>query len=84
MPEVTVYSASWCGPCRRAKALLERKGVQYINIDVDEVEGARDEMVERTGRMTIPQIFIADHHVGGCDDLYALETEGGLDPLLQS
>jgi glutaredoxin 3 len=61
---------------------LERKGAAYVEIDVDAAAESRTEMMERSGRRTVPQIFIGDQHIGGCDDLYALEAAGGLDPLL--
>ncbi len=83
MSQVTMYTTNWCPYCVRAKTLLGRKGVAVAEINIEEVDGARDEMVERSGgRMTVPQIFIGDQHVGGCDDLYALEQQGKLDPLL--
>ncbi len=83
MSQVTMYTTTWCPYCVRAKTLLGRKGVAVAEINIEEVDGARDEMVERSGgRMTVPQIFIGDQHVGGCDDLYALEQQGKLDPLL--
>ncbi len=81
-PSVTIYLAGWCPYCERAKALLDRKGVVYTSIDVD--AAGRTEMIERSGRRTVPQIFIADRHIGGCDDLYALDAAGGLDPLLRA
>jgi glutaredoxin 3 len=80
---IIVYSADWCGYCARARRLLDTKGVPYEEIDVDVVAGARAEMQARSGRSTIPQIFINDQHIGGADDLYALEQEGRLDPLLK-
>ncbi len=83
MPEVTMYTTSWCPYCVRAKALLDKKGVAVREVNIEEVDGARDEMVDRSGgRMTVPQIFIGDTHVGGCDDLHALEAQGQLDALL--
>jgi glutaredoxin 3 len=80
---IIMYSADWCGYCARARRLLDSKGAQYEEIDVDIVAGARQEMQAKTGRSTIPQIFINDEHIGGSDDLYALEREGRLDPLLK-
>ncbi len=80
--DVTMYTTTWCPYCVRAKSLLARKGAQVREINIEEVAGARDEMVARSGRMTVPQIFIGEQHVGGCDDLYALEAQGGLDALL--
>jgi glutaredoxin 3 len=83
MARVEIYSTMFCGYCARAKALLERKGVAYENIDVLEDPSRRDEMVARAGGgTTVPQIFIDGVHVGGSDELVALEAAGKLDPLL--
>ncbi len=84
MSKVTIYTTQICPFCHRAKALLGQKGVSFEEIDVMATPGARDKMIERAGRRTVPQIFIGDTHVGGCDELYALEAKGGLDPLLAS
>ena len=82
-PAVVLYVTGWCPYCSRAKALLERKGVPYTAIDVESAAGLREAMVAKAGgRRTVPQIFIGDHHVGGCDDLHALEAAGSLDSLL--
>jgi glutaredoxin 3 len=83
-PEVIIYSTMQCPYCDQAKALLDRKHVAYTEIKVDQDPAKRDEMVERSGRRTVPQIFINNHHVGGCDDLYALERAGQLEPLLHT
>jgi glutaredoxin 3 len=81
--DVVVYSTGWCPYCVRAKALLERKGVPFREIRVDEDPAERETMLERSrGQRTVPQIFIGDRHVGGFDDLYALEKAGELDKLL--
>ncbi len=78
-----MYTTTWCPYCVRAKGLLGAKGVTPAEINIEEVDGARDEMVARSGgRMTVPQIFIGERHVGGCDDLFALESQGALDDLL--
>jgi glutaredoxin 3 len=85
MPAVKMYTTAVCPYCIRAKQLLNAKGVaqiEEIRIDTDPV--ARAHMMEITGRRTVPQIFIGDTHVGGCDDLVALDAKGGLLPLLQS
>ncbi|MEQ1888606.1 MAG: glutaredoxin 3 [Alphaproteobacteria bacterium] len=83
MPRIIIYSSMFCPYCHRAKALLERKGVKYDEIDVDTTPGARPEMTLRAkGGYTVPQIFIGERHVGGCDELYALEGAGKLDVLL--
>jgi glutaredoxin 3 len=83
MPPITIYTKSWCGYCTRAKALLVRKGAPFREIEISDDSSLRDEMITRAGgRQTVPQIFIGDTHVGGCDDLYQLEREGRLDPHL--
>ncbi|HSN17161.1 MAG TPA: glutaredoxin 3 [Gammaproteobacteria bacterium] len=79
---VTIYSTRVCPYCVRAKALLDGKHVPYTEVLVDEHPDKRIEMVQKTGRRTVPQIFVGEHHVGGFDDLYALDRQGGLDPLL--
>ena len=80
---IILYGTDWCGYCARARRLLDVKGAPYEEIDVDVVAGARQEMQAKSGRSTIPQIFINDQHIGGADDLYALDAEGRLDPLLK-
>ena len=82
MPKIEIYTSPYCGYCHRAKQLLADKGAAYTEIDV--MEGSRrGEMMKRAnGRYTVPQIFIDGQHIGGCDDLYALDQAGGLDPLL--
>ena len=83
MAQVEIYSSMFCPFCHRAKRLLESKGAAFTEIDVDGDPERRAEMVQRAqGRRTVPQIFIDGHHVGGCDDLYALDRAGKLDPLL--
>jgi len=85
MPEsmVTMYTTGWCPYCARARALLQTKGISWTEVDLESEPARRAEMVERSGgRRTVPQIFINDHHVGGADDLSALEAEGRLDALL--
>jgi glutaredoxin 3 len=82
MPSVTVYTRAFCPYCTRAVSLLERKGVPVTEIDATGDAAKRQEMIERSGRWTFPQIFIGERHIGGCDDLHALERDGGLDPLL--
>ena len=77
-----MYAAEFCPYCRRARALLDSKGARYTILDVDRDPSLWDEIAERTGRDTVPQIFIGDRHVGGCDDLFALERRGELEPLL--
>ena len=80
--KVVMYVTDWCPYCARARSLLRSKGVSIEEIDIDAVPGARTEMMERSGRSTVPQIFIGDRHVGGCDDLHDLEAAGELDSLL--
>jgi glutaredoxin 3 len=82
-PKVQFYATAWCPYCSRARQLLTLKGVEIEEIDVDARPGAREEMFARSGRRTVPQIFINQTHIGGCDDLIALNDTGGLDPLLQ-
>ena len=83
MAFVEVYTTPYCPYCVSAKDLLRRKGVDFIEINVAGDRDLRSKMVERAGgRVTVPQIFIGDTHVGGCDDLFALDDAGGLDPLL--
>ena len=83
MPRVEIYTTRWCGYCRAAKALLTRKNVAFTEIDVGGDDAKRDEMVKRSnGGWTVPQIFIGPTHVGGSDDLRALERAGKLDALL--
>ena len=82
-PPITVYSAGWCPYCQRAKALLRDKGLAFTEIDVDEDSARRAEMIARSGRGTVPQIFVGDRHVGGCDDLIASDRSGELDRLVQ-
>ena len=82
MPQITMYSKSWCPYCDRAKHLLREKGQTWTEIDIEEQPEKRTEMVERSKRTTVPQIFVGDQHVGGFDDLAALEHAGKLDALL--
>jgi glutaredoxin 3 len=80
---VEIYTWSRCPFCIRAKALLNRKGVEYTEYCIDGDENARDTMSQRAnGRKSVPQIFIDDRHIGGCDDIHALDASGKLDPLL--
>jgi glutaredoxin 3 len=85
MAHVKMYTTEWCPYCVRAKSLLKQRGVDEIEeIRVDTHPEERQTMVQITGRRTVPQIFIGDTHVGGCDDLIALDQRGALMPLLQS
>jgi glutaredoxin 3 len=84
MNKVRMYTSAVCPYCIRAKALLQKRGVASIEeIRIDRDPAQRHHMMEITGRRTVPQIFIGDTHVGGCDDLYALDARGGLMPLLR-
>lgn len=82
MPNIDIYTKPYCPYCDRAKALLDRKGAAYNEIVAAFDADLKAEMQKRSGRYTYPQIFIDDLHVGGCDDLVALDQRGGLDPLL--
>lgn len=83
MPPITIYTKQTCGYCHAAKTLLRKKNAEFEEISVDGDDAAQRAMSERAGgRWTVPQIFIGEKHVGGCDDLYALESAGKLDPLL--
>jgi len=81
-PKVQMYASDWCPYCARARRLLKSKGVPFEEIDVDMLPEARAEMIKRSGRDTVPQIFIGEVHIGGCDELLARESAGTLDPLL--
>jgi glutaredoxin 3 len=80
--EIVIYTSGWCGFCARARALLERKGVPFREIDADDAQ-ARAEMVERSGMRSVPQVFIGSRYVGGYAELYALERSGELDTFLK-
>jgi glutaredoxin 3 len=83
-PSILVYAIRTCPYCVAARALLQSKGVQWREILVDAEPEERAKMVERSGRRTVPQIFIGEQHIGGFDDLQALDQAGGLDPLLNA
>lgn len=83
MPKIEVYTADYCPYCTKAKNLLKSKGASFEEIDVSGDDDARMALVEKAnGMRTVPQTFINGKHIGGCDDLYALDEKGGLDPLL--
>ena len=85
MAHVKIYSSDYCPYCSRAKALLQQRGVtDYEEIVVDGKPDVRAQMTKITGRTSVPQIFVGDTHVGGCDDLHALDRQGGLEPLLRA
>lgn len=83
MPSVRIYSTSWCPYCVAAKRYFTQRGVAFEEIDLTEDDEGRDELTQRTGQRTVPQIFIGDTHVGGYTDLMALASAGKLDPLLR-
>ena len=83
MKPVEIYTTSWCGFCAAAKRLLTQKGIEFTEFDIERQPAKRGEMSTRApGARTVPQIFVGETHVGGCDDLYALDRAGRLDPLL--
>jgi glutaredoxin 3 len=82
-PAVTMYMSDWCPYCRRARDLLTGKNVNLSEINVEDDVKFREEMIARSNRRTVPQIFVGDKHVGGCDDLFELDRRGDLDRLLQ-
>ncbi len=82
MSKVTIYTRPFCGYCARAVALLEQKGADFEEIEAGMDPNLRREMMDRSGRTTFPQIFIGEQHIGGCDDMLALDRAGKLDPML--
>ncbi len=85
MPSITIYTKSWCPYCSAAKKLLEEKGAAFTEIDIEAKPDQPKDMIQKAGgRTSVPQIFIDDRHVGGCDDLYALDDKGQLERLLQA
>ena len=82
MSKITIYSTNWCPYCRSAKAFFDQKGLKYEEIDLTDDDAGREALVSRTKRTSVPQIFIGEHHVGGYDDLRALDRAGGLQALL--
>jgi glutaredoxin 3 len=83
MAAITIYTRPFCPYCDGARELLETKGVPFNEIDISGKPETRAEMIERAnGRTTVPQIFVGDRHLGGCDDIYALDARGELDPVL--
>lgn len=81
-PNVTIYTTPYCPYCHAAKALLTKKGIRFHEIDVQDPALRREMMARAAGRHTVPQIFIGETHVGGCDDIHALDAAGKLDPML--
>ena len=82
MKSVTLYTKSWCPYCARAKQLLEKQGISYTELDVEQSPELLQEMIQRSGRFTVPQVFVGDRHIGGSDDLYAAHVSGELDHAL--
>ena len=82
--QIIMYTKSWCPYCERARALLKAKGVAFKEIDIESQPEQREEMIRRSGRRTVPQIFVGSRHIGGSDDIYELDAAGGLDALLHS
>ncbi|MBX3702159.1 MAG: glutathione S-transferase N-terminal domain-containing protein [Steroidobacteraceae bacterium] len=83
-PAVTVYTAGFCGYCIRVKSLLERRGIPYAEVSVEDHAGLREELLARSGRRTLPQVFVGDRFVGGADEIAAMDRDGGLSRFLQS
>lgn len=81
-PEIIIYSSQFCPFCFRAKAILQQKGVTFTELNVDGNPQLRQEMTQKSGRRTVPQIWIGERHIGGCDELMALQSAGELDVLL--
>ncbi|WP_184716981.1 glutaredoxin 3 [Caulobacter sp.] len=82
MAKVTIYTRPFCGYCARALSVLTEKGADFTEIEAGMDPALRQEMMNRSGRTTFPQIFVGEQHIGGCDDMMALEREGKLDPML--
>jgi glutaredoxin 3 len=83
MPEIIVYTKDYCPYCHAAKDLLRKKGATFTEVDIQKHPERRAEMIQKAGgRSTVPQIFIGGRHVGGCDDIHALDSAGKLDPML--
>ncbi|KAB0265211.1 glutaredoxin 3 [Microvirga brassicacearum] len=85
MPSITIYTKDWCPYCTAAKRLLDEKGASFTEIDIEAKPEFRAEMIQKAGgRTSVPQIFIGDRHVGGCDDIYALDARDELEALLRA
>lgn len=84
MAHVTIYTRPFCGYCARAVNVLEQKGADFTEIEAGMDPAKRQEMMQRSGRSTFPQIFVGERHIGGCDDMLALDREGKLDPMLSA
>jgi glutaredoxin 3 len=84
VPDVTVYTGSFCGYCMQVKALLDRRGIPYRERSVEDEPGLREELLARSGRRTLPQVFVGERYVGGAEELRALEASGELTRLIQT
>jgi len=84
MPEVTVYTGSICGSCLQATSLLERRGIAYSEVSVEDHPGLLEKLLERSGRRTLPQVYVGERYVGGADELRALDASGELVKLIQT
>ncbi len=84
MPEVTVYTGSFCGSCLQATSLLERRGIAYSEVSVEDHPGLLEKLLERSGRRTLPQVYVGERYVGGADELCALDASGELAKLIQT
>lgn len=82
MAHVTIYTRPFCGYCAQALSVLEQKGADFTEVEAGMDPAKRQEMMQRSGRSTFPQIFVGEQHIGGCDDMLALDREGKLDPML--
>jgi len=83
MPEVTVYSGSFCGFCQQVTSLLERRGIRYTEVSVEDHPGLREKLLARSGRRTLPQVYIGERYVGGADEIRALDASGELTTMVQ-
>jgi glutaredoxin 3 len=84
MSEVTVYSGSFCGPCLQVTTLLERRGIAYTEVSVEDDPGLREKLLARSGRRTLPQVYVGERFVGGADELRALDASGELTKMVQT
>jgi glutaredoxin 3 len=84
MPAVTVYTGSFCGYCLQVTALLERRGIPYVEVNVEDEPGLREKLLARSGRRTLPQVFVGERYIGGADELRRLDASGELNQLMQT
>jgi glutaredoxin 3 len=83
MPEVTVYTGSFCGFCQQVTSLLERRGIRYTEVSVEDHPGLREKLLARSGRRTLPQVYIGERYIGGADEIRALDASGELTTMVQ-